>query len=314
MHRRHAIKLGIAGGAGLLLGVRPLHATDPLATRRLELIRRAIPSSGELLPVVGLGTARTLEAAAGDAGQRAAAKEVIRQFVETGGTLIDTAPSYGRAELLLGELVRELGVAERLFTATKVGARGREQGIAQMEESMARLAPQDIDLMQVHNLTDVDTQLATLREWQQAGRIRYLGVTTSSARQYEQLEAVMRRETLDFVQLDYSIDNRGVEERLLPLAQERGMAVLVNLPFGRARLFQRVAGRELPTWARGQLGIESWAQYFLKFILGHPAITAVIPATSNPRHVVDNMGAAIGNLPEPELRARMIRDFEAGSA
>jgi aryl-alcohol dehydrogenase-like predicted oxidoreductase len=210
---------------------------------------------------------------------------------------------------VLGEIVRELGVADRLFTATKVGATGRDEGVAQMQRSMERLAPQDIDLMQVHNLTDVDTQLGTLRELKQAGRIRYLGVTTSSDRQYEALEAVMRRETLDFVQLDYSIDNRGVEERLLPLAQERGMAVLVNLPFGRARLFSRVAGREVPAWAREQLGIASWAQYFLKFLLGHPAVTAVIPATSDPGHLADNMGAAVGDLPGAELRERMARDF-----
>jgi diketogulonate reductase-like aldo/keto reductase len=228
----------------------------------------------------------------------------LRSFVELGGTVIDSSPMYGAAESVVGDLAADLGVAGRLFLATKVWTSGRQAGVAQMERSAARLRTRRLDLMQIHNLLDWRTHLATLRDWKAAGRIRYLGVTHYTAGAYDELERVLRAEPVDFVQVNYSLGERTAEQRILPLARERGVAVLVNRPFAEGGLFQRVRGEALPAWA-AEAGCESWAQIFLKWILAHPAVTCVIPATSRPQHLADNMKAGAGPLPDAALRERM---------
>jgi diketogulonate reductase-like aldo/keto reductase len=288
-------------GASLVVGGLSTWATGIAGT--MPSIRKSIPSSGEQLPVIGIGTWQTFHVG-DDAGQRAPLREVLREFFARGGTLIDSSPMYAEAEEVAGDLVAELGEHERLFAATKVWTFGREEGIAQMERSMRRMRVKQMDLMQVHNLRDWRVHLPTLRAWKEEGRIRYLGITTSNPNQYEEFAAVMAAEALDFVQLNYDITTREAEAVLLPLAAERGMAVLVNRPFGGGNLFPRVRGRELPDWA-AEFDCESWAQFFLKFVVAHPAVTCAIPATSNPRHAADNMGAGFGRLPDPDTRERM---------
>jgi aryl-alcohol dehydrogenase-like predicted oxidoreductase len=303
LSRRDMIKLGAGAGAALALGRLPAFGQTP------ELIRRAIPSSGERIPAVGLGTARTFNVGMSEA-ELAPLREVMAAFIELGGTVLDTAPGYGSSEAVSGALARELDVVDRLFIATKVAATEKAQGIEQMENSMRLLNRSAIDLMQIHNLRDWETQLATLREWKAAGRFRYIGITTSRDSQYDDFAAVMEREELDFVQLNYSLGARKAEERLLPLAADRGMAVLVNLPYMRGRLFQAVEGHELPEWA-AEFDATSWGQFFLKFILAHPAVTCPIPATTKVHHLRDNMGAAYGRLPDEAMRRRMIEFFDA---
>ncbi|UCF21702.1 MAG: aldo/keto reductase [Gemmatimonadota bacterium] len=298
------LKVTAGASAALAFGRLPALAQQPSA-----IMKRPIPSSGELIPVVGLGTARTFDVGAA-AEERAPLREVLEAFVELGGTLLDTAPGYGESEAVSGELAKSAGLTDRLFMATKVAAEAREQGIAQMEESMRLLNRQVIDLMQVHNLRGWETQLATLREWKAAGRLRYIGITTSSLRQYDAFAAVMEKQELDFVQLNYSLGTRAAEERLLPLAADRGMAVLVNLPYMRGRLFQAVEGRELPEWA-AEFDAKSWGQFFLKYVISHPAVTCPIPATTKVRHLRDNMGAAFGRLPDETMRKRMVEFFDA---
>jgi aryl-alcohol dehydrogenase-like predicted oxidoreductase len=300
--RRELVKLWAGAGASFMLGWRPRFWQES------PLIHRAIPSTGETVPAVGIG-ARNYRVGP-SATERAPFKATLRVFAELGGKLVDTAPSYGNSETVVGDLVAELGTRDDLFLATKVDREGREAGIERMEASMRFLRTDRIDLMQVHNLRDSDTQLGTLREWKAQGRIRYLGVTTSSARQYEALGRIMERETLDFVQINYSLGARGAAERLLPLAADRGMAVLINLPFGRGRLFRRVGDRPLPGWA-AEFDCESWGQFFLKYVLSHPAVTCPIPGTTKEHHAVDNMGAARGRLPDMALRRRMEEFYDA---
>lgn len=299
--RRDLLKLG--GGAGLYLAIGPRGGPDPRRHRRPapELLTRRIPSSGEEVPAVGIGT-RDYRVAAG--GDFAPYKETLETFYKLGGKLLDTAPSYGNAESVLGRLLAELGIGEEVFLATKVDRVGREAGIARMEASFEKLRTDHIDLMQVHNLRDTATQLESLRAWKEKGRVGYIGVTTSSRRQHGELERIMSREDLDFIQVDYSLGNRAAADRILPLAAGRGMAVLVNLPFGRGRLFRTVGDRELPEWS-AEFGAETWGQFFLKYILSHPAITCVIPGTTKQHHAVDNLGAARGRLPDDALRRRM---------
>jgi diketogulonate reductase-like aldo/keto reductase len=229
---------------------------------------------------------------------------VLHRFVELGGRVIDSSPMYGTAESVVGDLSTDLRLADRLFLATKVWTSGREAGIAQMEQSERRLRTRRMDLMQIHNLLDWRTHLRILREWKQAGRIRYLGVTHYTAGAYDELERVLRAESLDFVQVNYSLGERDAERRILPLARERGIAVLVNRPFSEGGLFQRVRGRALPAEAAA-LGCESWAQVFLRWILGHPAVTCVIPATSRVEHLIDNMKAGTGDPPDAAARDRL---------
>ncbi|MDQ7988738.1 MAG: aldo/keto reductase [Candidatus Dactylopiibacterium sp.] len=284
-----------------------LGALATLPTRALaeeaRLLTRRVPSSGEALPIVGLGTARRYDDATRPE-ELAPLRATLERFAAQGARLVDTAPSYGHAEAVVGQLVAETRLRERLFLATKVGASGREAGLAQIEDSFRRLRTASLDLISVHNLRDTATQLATLRELKAAGRIRYTGLTTSFDRQYADFETTMKREQVDFVQVDYALDNRDAGERLLPLARDRGMAVMVNLPFGRGRLFSAVQGRALPAWA-GDFDCHSWAQFFLKYIVSHEAVTVVIPGMAKAGYVDDNLGAARGRLPDAATRRRM---------
>jgi len=297
MTRRDLFRM-VAAGATLLAGGGALGAGA-----RTQL-KRPIPRTGEMLPAVGLGSWLTFDIGASPA-ERAPRREVLQKFVELGGSVVDTSPMYGRAESVIGDLANELGVRDRLFLATKVWTDGREAGIRQMETSMQRLRTTRLDLMQVHNLVDVDTQLQTLRAWKQQGRIRYLGVTHYTTSAYPALERLMKREELDFVQFNYSIDEREAEQRLLPLAQARGIAVIVNRPFEGAGLFGKVRGAPLPEWA-AEFDCTSWAQFFLKYILAHPAVTCAIPATSKVKHLEDNMQAGLGRLPDAKTREKMV--------
>ena len=266
-------------------------------------LERPIPSSGEKIPVVGLGTWRTFDVGA-SAAERAPLEEVLRSFVELGGRVVDSSPMYGAAESVVGDLAAGLTIGDRLFLATKVWTSGRDAGVRQMEQSLRRLRARKLDLMQIHNLLDWRTHLATLREWKASGRVRYVGVTHYTSSAYDELERVLRSETLDFVQVNYSLGERDAERRILSLARDRGVAVLANRPFAEGGLFQRVRGQALPPWA-AELDCESWAQLFLKWILAHPAVTCVIPATSRPQHLADNMKAGTGPLPDAATRDRM---------
>jgi aryl-alcohol dehydrogenase-like predicted oxidoreductase len=295
--RREALKVATGSAAALLM------SSGRLGAQPEPLIERTIPSSGERVPVIGVGTARRWEKVTTPA-EMAPLREVLRQLAERGGKVVDTAPSYGAAEALAGELVDELGVRPSLFLATKVGATGREAGIQEIEASFRRLRTSHIDLIAVHNLRDTVTQLQTLRELKQAGRIRYVGITTSFPRQYPDFERTMGTQTLDFIQVDYALDNREAAATILPLAADRGMAVMVNLPFGRGRLFQAVQGRALPQWA-GSFDCASWAQFFLKYIVSHPAVTCCVPGTAKVDYLLDNLGAAQGRLPATATRRRM---------
>ncbi|HEX6828927.1 MAG TPA: aldo/keto reductase [Burkholderiales bacterium] len=297
--RRRALRALAAAGAGMLMPA-PGRAAG-------AVIERAIPASGEKLPAIGMGSWQSFDVGS-DAGGRAAAKEVLRLFVESGGRLVDSSPMYGSSEAVLGDLAAELGVQARLFWATKVWTSGRDSGIRQMEESFRLMRVPRMDLMQVHNLVDVGAHLATLREWKREGRVRYVGVTHYHEGAHAELERVLRGEKLDFVQVNYSLAEPEAEERLLPLAAERGVAVLANRPFGQGALFSRVRDKPLPPWA-AEIAVRSWAQYFLKWIVAHPAITCAIPATRNPKHLLDNMGALAGPLPDAALRRRMAEHY-----
>ena len=317
--RRDALRMGIGAGLAATLDWRTLLAE--IASQPGTLIERAIPSSGEKLPVVGIGTAIQYDVGT-DVEKRTPLREVLKRFPEIGGRVIDTAPSYGSAETVVGDLLSELGNRERYFVATKVSVRGGrgaggaptpqgvESAVAQMNESMRKLRTERVDLMQVHNLSSVDQLVPLLLEWKAAKRIRYAGVTTSSEQQYANLERVMGAYPLDFIQIDYAIDNREAAQRILPLAAERKMAVLINLPFGRNRLFQKVAGKPLPPFA-AEFDCTSWAQYFLKYLVSNPSVTCVIPGTEKVAYVVDNLGAARGRLPDAAMRTRMEQYFDS---
>ncbi|MFW5969874.1 MAG: aldo/keto reductase [Halofilum sp. (in: g-proteobacteria)] len=291
----------------LLAGTLLIPHANPSFASEEKLRRRRIPGTEETLPIVGLGTSDEFEVP--EEADRDELRRVLRRFHERGGTLVDTAPIYGNAESVIGDLVAQLDLAEDLFLATKVRTSGREAGLEQMERSQKLLGKRPLDLMQVHSLVDWRTQLRNLREWKDEGRVRYIGVTHSRVSAFEELEKVMRSEALDFVQFNYSFTEPQAEERLLPLAADRGMAVMVNRPFENGALFRAVRDRPLPDWA-AEFDCESWAQLSLKYILAHPAVTFVIPATSNPKHVADNMGAGRGALPDDTARQR-IRELGA---
>ncbi|MGM0576893.1 MAG: aldo/keto reductase [Myxococcota bacterium] len=270
--------------------------------------KRAIPRTGEEIPMIGLGTWRTFDV--GDSREeRAPLVEVLRRFFARGGRLVDSSPMYGEAEEVVGDLLERIGRRDEAFVATKVWTRGEQAGIRQMRESMRKLHAPQIDLMQVHNLVDWRTQLDTLRDWKKRGRVRYVGVTHWRESAFDELERIIENEHLDFVQLPYSVASRKAEERLLPAAREHRTAVLVLSPFERGELFRRVRGREVPEWA-SEFGAESWAQIFLKWILGHPAVTCPLPATSDPEHLVDNMGAGVGPMPDQAMRDRIVRELD----
>jgi aryl-alcohol dehydrogenase-like predicted oxidoreductase len=271
------------------------------STQTAELHTRPIAGIGPV-PVMGIGTTGSYRNAQEET-QLTPLRDTMKRFVELGGRLYDTAPSYGRAEEVIGQLATELRLRDKLILATKVGADSKEAGAAQIEDSFKKLRTNRIDLFQVHNLRDTDNQLATLRDLKAQGRVRALGITTSFDGQYEQFEAVMRRQQLDTIQVDYALDNRGAE-RILSLAQEKKIAPLINLPFGRGRLFQATNGKPLPDWAK-EIDATSWAQIFLKYILAHPSQPIVIPGTGQVRHIEDNMAAGRGRLPDAAMRNRM---------
>ena len=270
---------------------------------------RPIPRTGERVPAVGLGTWQAFDVPR-DGPERDAAKETLRAFAALGGTVIDSSPMYGAAEQAVGALAAELALAGKLFVATKVWTSGRDAGIRQMEASFRKLGVARLDLMQIHNLVDTDTHLATLAGWRKEGRVRYLGVTHYTASGHAGLEAAIKAHRPDFVQLNYSLAEREAERRLLPLAREQGVAVLVNRPLGQGRLAARLKGKPLPPWA-AEIDCASWAQVLLKFILGHPAVTCVIPGTRDAQHLADNLGAARGRMPDAALRARMAAYFDS---
>ena len=299
MTRREAGKV-IGGTAAALV----LPITTRAASESSTMMTRVIQSSGEELPVIGLGTWRTFDVALTSDNRRQQLDEVLSLFVKLGGRVIDSSPMYGRAEEVSGDLSAALGIRDKVFLATKVWTRGKESGIKSMERSMALLRTKQIDLMQVHNLLDVHTHLATLREWKQQGRIQYLGITHYEAGAFSDVEKIMRNEKLDFIQINYSLMEREAEERVLPLANERGIAVIVNRPFGAGDLFDKVRSKPLPDWA-AECDCRSWAQFFLKWIVAHPAVTCVIPATDKPRHLEDNMQGGIGRLPDAKICQRM---------
>lgn len=302
LKRRQIVQLGAALSALAPLG---LHAADT----KPATILRPIPSSGELLPVIGIGTSRTFDAGA-DAATLARLSEVMQAFFSGGGQVIDSSPMYGEAESRVGDVLRGMRTLPPLFAATKVWTEGEQEGIAQMQQSARRMGVDSFDLIAVHNLVDWKTQLTTLKRWKAEGKVRYIGITTSHGRFHDELLEIMASEPLDFIQLTYNIGNRIAEERLLPLAQDRGIATMINRPFQRGSLFGLAKGQALPEVA-GDLGCASWGQFYLKFILAHPAVTSIIPATSKIHHMVDNMGANTGPVPDVAQRAEMLRVFDA---
>jgi aryl-alcohol dehydrogenase-like predicted oxidoreductase len=268
-----------------------------------QLLTRAIPSSGEQLPAVGLGTAQVFNTA--DAATREKAAAVIQALIANGGRLIDTASTYRDAEIVLGDVIAPTGLREKLFIATKTEA----PDAAEFKRSLARLKTSKVDLLQLHNVSDPQQSLAQFKAWKTQGLCRYIGITSTYHRDFAAVEAVLKREKPDFVQVDYSLDNRVAESRILPLAAEVKAGVLTALPFGRARLFRAVRGKAVPDWAQGFAA--SWGQFFLKYLLGDTRVTAVIPGTANPAHMIDNLGAMRGPLPDPDQRRKMVAFVEA---
>lgn len=302
MLARRTLLKGVIAAASLPIWSSAEAATRPNANTR------PIPSSGEPLPVIGMGSMQTFDVG-DDKAERARLSEVLQGFFDHGGALIDSSPMYGNAEATLGDVLQTVTGKEALFAATKVWTEGKQQGIDDMYRSMGRMRVTCFDLMQIHNLVDWQTHIETLKDWKAEGKIRYIGVTTSHGRRHEELIAAMQAETFDFVQFTYNIANREAEKRLLPLARDRGAATLINLPFDRAKLFEKVRGKPLPDWA-AEFDCTSWAQFFLKFCLAHPAVSCLIPATSKPQHMADNMGAGFGRIPDEDLRQRMISHME----
>ncbi len=293
---------GVAAALGATALPLPVLAADPI-------LSRPIPHGGEKLPVVGIGTAIVFDIGA-DAAKRAERAAVIRTMVDGGARLIDTAPSYGTAEDVVGDLLAASGLRDRIFLATKVRVANREDTLAEMRRSLERLKTQKVDLMQIHNVRDANASLGVLREWRDQGHTRYIGLTNSNPSSYDALAEVVRREKPDFLQVAYSMSDRQAEARLLPVAREAGCAVLTALPFGRGRLFSAVRGKPLPGWA-AEIGATSWAQVFLKYLLANEAVNGVIPGTDKPEYMIDNMNAARGPLPDAALRRRMLTDWEA---
>ena len=305
IHRARFLRLGVAVAAQL--AIAPLHAQDAAPAAATRMQRRAIPSSGEQLGVIGCGTWQTFDVGSA-AEDRKRLADVLRILLDAGGSVVDSSPMYGRSEAVTGDLLTQLGMHDRAFVATKVWTRGAAEGMRQMQESMRLLQHKRIELMQIHNLVDWRTHLKTLRAWKEEGRIKYLGITHYTESAFGELEAIMRAEKLDFVQLNYSLGDRAAEARLLPLAAERGIAVLVNQPFGGGGLLRGLADKPLPAWA-GEIGCASWAQVLLKYVVSHPAVTCAIPGTSKPQHMQDNVAAGTGIVPDAAMRRRMAEEW-----
>lgn len=302
--RRDTLKIAAMAGAGCAL------PTWLVADEHGEIITRKIPKTGEELPIVGLGSSATFRTVA-QSEDVTALEGVLQTLVDNGGTVFDTAPSYGASEEVAGEIAQRLEITDRIFWATKVnvvprGGRNADPDAAraQIERSFDRIDKNPIDLIQVHNLADLGTQMPILEEYKQDGRVRYIGTTSTSTRRYPDLARAMRDWPLDFIGVDYAVDNRESADSILPLAQELGIAVLVYVPFGRTRLWARVSGREVPDWAQA-FGADTWGKFFIKYVAAHPAVTCVTPATSKPANMLDNIGAAYGELPDEETRRRM---------
>jgi aryl-alcohol dehydrogenase-like predicted oxidoreductase len=307
--RRECLKLTATSCAALTLAPRLLCAQQGVITR-------PVPSTGEQLPIIGLGSSATFSQVAG-ADDIEAVRAVMETMLDLGGTVFDTAPSYGASEEVAGQVIDSMGAQDRIFWATKLNVAGFGGGSAdpvaaraQVEASFRRFGRDPIDLIQVHNIADMPTQFAILEEQKAQSRVRYIGTTSTFKQQYTALEQLMRTEPLDFIGIDYAVDNLSAEETLFPIAQDRGIAVMVYMPFGRTRLWNRVEGQAVPEWAN-EFGAESWAQFFLKFAASHPAVTVVTPATSKPHHMLDNMGAALGRLPDQAERRRMVEFIDA---
>jgi diketogulonate reductase-like aldo/keto reductase len=300
--RRDTLKMLALAGAGIVSGGFKLQnfISEKMLTRK-------IPASGEDLPVVGLGTWQTFDVGSSES-ERKTLKEVLTLMKEKGGKVIDSSPMYGSSEKVVGDLTTELVIQNYFFYATKVWTSGKEQGINQMNESFRKMKRDKMDLMQIHNLVDWKTHLKTLRDWKEQGKIRYLGITHYTESAYDNLEEIMKKEKPDFVQFNYSIDSREAERRLLPAAKDLGIAVLINRPYGGGSLFSRVKEKEIPEWAK-EFDINSWGQFFLKFTLSNEAVTCVIPGTSKPKHLVDNMMAGYGALPDKKTAGRMAEYF-----
>ena len=272
-----------------------------------SLQRRSIPSSGEKIPVVGVGTWRTFNAG-NDKHKRETLKQVLRNLVSNNASVVDSSPMYGSSESVAGDLSEQLKIRSSLFLATKVWTTGEQQGIEQMNDSFRKMKASVIDLMQVHNLLDVKTHLKTLYKWKEQGRIRYIGITHYLPSFYNEMQQLIQKEKLDFVQCCYNIQTTDAEKQLLPLAKDKGVAVLINRPFQEGALFQKVSGERLPEWTH-ELGIQNWAQFFLKFILSHPSVICVIPGTSNPNHLLENIQAGNGSFPDEKIRKQMLDYF-----
>jgi diketogulonate reductase-like aldo/keto reductase len=302
--RRNFLQGASASALGLCAPGAPLAR----AQGRPAMLTRPIPSSGEALPVIGFGTWQTFDVG-GSQAARAPLREVLRLLFEAGGKVIDSSPMYGPAEGVVGDLLTDLKAYKKAFYATKVWTEGEAAGIASMERSFARYRGSPIDLMQIHNLVDWRTHMKTLRAWKEQGRFRYIGITHYTTSSYDELADIIRSETIDFVQFNYSLEVREAEKMLLPLARDRGVATLINRPFGGGGLFGRVRGRELASWAK-EIGAGSWAQVFLRYILANPAVTCVIPGTGKPAHALDNLAAGLAPPPPADLQRIIARHWE----
>ena len=303
--RRDYLKNAVLVGAASVLPIDLLRAFE-----HSTLVTRAIPKTGEHLPIVGLGTSASFRKVAGDE-DRSALRSVIETLVQNGGTVLDTAPSYGDSEQVCGEIAREISATDEIFWATKVNVAPRDTGKAdaaearkQIEQSLKRIGKKPVDLIQVHNLADLPTQMPVVQEYKETGKIRYIGTTSTRSSRYGDLEQAMRDFPIDFIGIDFAVDNRLSAERILPLAQDLGIAILVYVPFGRSRLWARVKGETVPEWA-AEFGADTWGKFFLKYAAAHPVVTCVTPATSKPKHMLDNIGAAYGELPDATTRRRM---------
>ena len=309
--RQSSALAGASVLAPALTGASLLAGTGVVSAATGPVLKRPIPSSGELIPVIGSGTAVIFDIDAQNPKIPTLA-ESMRTLIAGGGAMIDTAPTYGQAEKRLGDVLKliETPIRERVFLATKISTTGEQAGIDQVTKSFADIGVSRFDLLQVHNVRDTETHLKTIRRLKDEGKVRYVGITTSFERTHPEFERVMRTEKIDFIQIDYALDNRLAEQTILPLAQERGIAVIINLPFGRNRLFTKARGRELPDFAK-EIDCTSWAQFFLKFLLGHPAVTVVIPGTDRPEYALDNLNAARGRIPDAAMRKRMLDYWES---
>ena len=291
------------------LGLGALLALRTVLGQNEKIMSRKIPSTGEELPAIGLGTWQVFNVGTG-AAERAPLREVIANFRKAGGKVIDSSPMYGSAESVAGDLVEELGLREKLFMATKVWTRGRDEGLREMETSFRRMKVKQMDLMQVHNLLDVDVHTRTLLDWKSKSKIRYLGITHYTASAHAEVERQLKKTKYDFLQINYSLAERDAEKRLLPWCVQNGVAVIANRPFAEGAMFRRVRGKSLPAWA-AEVGAASWAQFFLKWIVGHPAVTCAIPGTGSPEHIADNVAAGFGVLPDEAQRKRMAEHFDS---